>query len=196
MQYGCMVLCSLLGVELHWKRLRTTHYAHRVMDTWVSGLSEVIKKIITNCIVWMNYFAVYESFRDYIATETMDGENKYDAGEHSLQVRMWRIINLVIRSICHSIWQRKYRDVLHNTLKEVSKLVDVIMGDLRCWLQQTQWSCLTVLRLLANHWWELKKDCPNVSHSIGDLEDILVLSYFDICASHPSSMLGFFQRLV
>ncbi|XP_071796700.1 ubiquitin carboxyl-terminal hydrolase 7-like [Asterias amurensis] len=28
---------------------------------------------------------VYESFRDYIATETMDGENKYDAGEHALQ---------------------------------------------------------------------------------------------------------------
>ncbi len=27
-----------------------------------------------------------ESFRDYVEVETMDGENKYDAGEHGLQV--------------------------------------------------------------------------------------------------------------
>ena len=30
--------------------------------------------------------AVTESFRDYVEVETMDGENKYDAGEHGLQV--------------------------------------------------------------------------------------------------------------
>ena len=30
--------------------------------------------------------AVYESFQDYVGVETMDGENKYDAGEHGLQV--------------------------------------------------------------------------------------------------------------
>lgn len=29
--------------------------------------------------------AVDESFKDYISTETLDGENKYDAGEHGLQ---------------------------------------------------------------------------------------------------------------
>lgn len=28
---------------------------------------------------------MYESFKDYISTETLDGENKYDAGEHGLQ---------------------------------------------------------------------------------------------------------------
>lgn len=28
---------------------------------------------------------VYESFQDYIAIELLDGENKYDAGEHGLQ---------------------------------------------------------------------------------------------------------------
>ncbi len=31
-------------------------------------------------------YAVIESFCDYVEVETMDGENKYDAGEHGLQV--------------------------------------------------------------------------------------------------------------
>lgn len=30
--------------------------------------------------------SVYESFQDYIKVESLDGENKYDAGEHGLQV--------------------------------------------------------------------------------------------------------------
>lgn len=30
--------------------------------------------------------AVFESFKDYVATEQLDGDNKYDAGEHGLQV--------------------------------------------------------------------------------------------------------------
>lgn len=29
---------------------------------------------------------VYESFKEYIAVETLDGDNKYDAGEYGLQV--------------------------------------------------------------------------------------------------------------
>lgn len=29
--------------------------------------------------------AVYESFDDYVSTENLDGDNKYDAGEHGLQ---------------------------------------------------------------------------------------------------------------
>lgn len=38
----------------------------------------------------MNFFlffllTVIESFKDYCATETLDGENKYDAGEYGLQ---------------------------------------------------------------------------------------------------------------
>jgi len=28
---------------------------------------------------------IYESFRDYVSTEILDGDNKYDAGEHGLQ---------------------------------------------------------------------------------------------------------------
>lgn len=31
------------------------------------------------------HFTVFESFKDYIAKETLDGDNKYDAGEHGLQ---------------------------------------------------------------------------------------------------------------
>lgn len=31
------------------------------------------------------YISVYDSFKDYIERETLDGENKYDAGEHGLQ---------------------------------------------------------------------------------------------------------------
>ena len=29
---------------------------------------------------------VLESFEDYVSVETLDGENKYDAGDHGLQV--------------------------------------------------------------------------------------------------------------
>ncbi len=29
---------------------------------------------------------IMESFRDYVKTENLDGENKYDAGNHGLQV--------------------------------------------------------------------------------------------------------------
>lgn len=37
---------------------------------------------------WFYVFpiSVYESFQDYIKVESLDGENKYDAGEHGLQV--------------------------------------------------------------------------------------------------------------
>lgn len=33
------------------------------------------------------FLSVFESFKDYVATEQLDGDNKYDAGEHGLQVR-------------------------------------------------------------------------------------------------------------
>jgi len=29
---------------------------------------------------------IYESFQDYVASETLEGDNKYDAGVHGLQV--------------------------------------------------------------------------------------------------------------
>ena len=36
-----------------------------------------------NCILSL---IVLESFEDYVSVETLDGENKYDAGDHGLQV--------------------------------------------------------------------------------------------------------------
>lgn len=37
------------------------------------------------------YPAVFESFKDYVAVEQLDGDNKYDAGEHGLQVKVLHI---------------------------------------------------------------------------------------------------------
>ena len=37
-------------------------------------------------LVMFNYSLVLESFEDYVAVETLDGENKYDAGDHGMQV--------------------------------------------------------------------------------------------------------------
>ena len=36
----------------------------------------------------MSLSAVNESFKDYVAVETLEGDNKYDAGEHGLQVQL------------------------------------------------------------------------------------------------------------
>jgi len=34
---------------------------------------------------------IYESFKDYVETEVLDGENKYDAGSHGLQVKKFSL---------------------------------------------------------------------------------------------------------
>ena len=36
--------------------------------------------------------AVHESFKDYVGVEPLDGENKYDAGEHGLQVSLHTLL--------------------------------------------------------------------------------------------------------
>lgn len=41
------------------------------------------------------YSAVFESFKDYVAVEQLDGDNKYDAGEHGLQVRVLHMSSYV-----------------------------------------------------------------------------------------------------
>ena len=35
-----------------------------------------------------NIVSVYESFKEYVTVETLDGDNKYDAGEYGLQVHL------------------------------------------------------------------------------------------------------------
>ena len=39
---------------------------------------------------------VYESFKDYIAVESLDGDNKYDAGDYGLQVSLFLRTILVV----------------------------------------------------------------------------------------------------
>jgi ubiquitin carboxyl-terminal hydrolase 7 len=34
----------------------------------------------------MYVIAVYESFKDYVTVESLDGDNRYDAGDYGLQV--------------------------------------------------------------------------------------------------------------
>lgn len=43
--------------------------------------------LITSIPISFNFFfsSVTESFNDYVTAEILDGENKYDAGEHGLQ---------------------------------------------------------------------------------------------------------------
>lgn len=49
----------------------------------------VVKQPCSASVVNRTYrFSVFESFKDYVATEQLDGDNKYDAGEHGLQVRL------------------------------------------------------------------------------------------------------------
>lgn len=36
--------------------------------------------------ICQSFHVVFESFIDYVAVEQLDGDNKYDAGEHGLQV--------------------------------------------------------------------------------------------------------------
>lgn len=48
------------------------------------------------------FSAVFESFKDYVAVEQLDGDNKYDAGEHGLQVRI-SLLPLAIKPPTHSL---------------------------------------------------------------------------------------------
>ena len=51
-----------------------------------------IDKNITASVCYFDvcnlFVSVLESFRDYVTVESLDGDNKYDAGEHGLQVFM------------------------------------------------------------------------------------------------------------
>ena len=40
------------------------------------------------CLSFSLSLPVYESFKDYVAVEQLDGDNKYDAGENGLQVQL------------------------------------------------------------------------------------------------------------
>ena len=55
---------------------------------------------------------VYESFKDYVSVELLEGDNKYDAGNHGLQVRavlcVYAVLKLtVVCVVCVLRRQRK-----------------------------------------------------------------------------------------
>lgn len=45
----------------------------------------IIFSTIVSVLQYFLHLTVYESFKDYISVETLEGDNKYDAGEHGLQ---------------------------------------------------------------------------------------------------------------
>ena len=58
----------------------------RFLATCGSYYTCISHKYIT--ISRLLFSLVYESFKEYIAVETLDGDNKYDAGDYGMQVRI------------------------------------------------------------------------------------------------------------
>lgn len=50
-----------------------------------AGCAVLRPSLVTWADLFLSLFKVFESFVDYVAVEQLDGDNKYDAGEHGLQ---------------------------------------------------------------------------------------------------------------
>lgn len=69
-----------------------------------------------NCILIS--ISVYESFKDYIAKETLEGDNKYDAGEHGLQDAEKGVIFVKFPPVLHLHLMRfQYDPITDNSVK-------------------------------------------------------------------------------
>lgn len=67
---------------------------------------------------------VDESFKDYIRTETLDGENKYDAGEHGLQEAEKGVIFASFPPVLHLHLMRfQYDPITDSSVKFNDRLV-------------------------------------------------------------------------
>lgn len=61
---------------------------------------------------------IAESFRDYVATETLEGDNKYDAGEHGLQEAEKGVIFVGFPPVLHLHLMRfQYDPITDNSVK-------------------------------------------------------------------------------
>ena len=92
---------------LHW---------HVVLFTLTRGF------IYTN--TWFYLPAVYESFKEYITVESLDGDNKYDAGEHGLQEAEKGVIFLTQPPVLHlQLMRFQYDPVTDANIKINDRLV-------------------------------------------------------------------------
>ena len=61
---------------------------------------------------------VDESFHDYIATEVLDGDNKYDAGEHGMQDSEKGVICASFPTVLHLLLMRlQYDPITDSSVK-------------------------------------------------------------------------------
>ena len=91
MHYSVCLVCyycddhtraCLIRSALSYRRLRLFKCAVNMYLCLTTGL----KLLLFIFYLFLVIDSVYESFKDYVRVESMDGENKYDAGEHGLQV--------------------------------------------------------------------------------------------------------------
>ena len=68
---------------------------------------------------------LYESFRDYVAVETLDGENKYQAEGYGLQDAKKGIIFQSFPPVLHLQLKRFEYDVQRDAMVKVSPSVQV-----------------------------------------------------------------------
>lgn len=83
----------------------------------MSSRGILIYVYISICLRFI-FFAVDESFKDYIATETLEGDNKYDAGDHGLQDAEKGVIFVTFPPVLHLHLMRfQYDPITDNSVK-------------------------------------------------------------------------------
>ncbi len=68
--------------------------------------------------------SITESFQDYIQTETLDGDNKYDAGTYGLQVST---VSPLLADPYPSIYRRNRKKILKNVFNRLSLLLSTFI---------------------------------------------------------------------
>ena len=91
---------------------------------------------------WFGHLAVYESFDDYVAIEVLDGDNKYDAGDHGLQEAEKGITFISFPPVLHLQLKRfQFDPISENNVKindryvEVTSECDMTVQSAVVWLQ-------------------------------------------------------------